>query len=175
MYTDGRRRCRRAGTGDPSLCNAHKIAFAETARRAGGTPGERIFDLFDTVLSGRKVSKKKIKNAWQDFTELVGEENVAQVQEQLRQRWAPHVPGAARRARASSAPPPDPEVERARREFAKAKQTLGFAPSEPITPDMVNDRKKQLAKRWHPDRPGGSLERMTEINAAADVLLRSAA
>lgn len=62
----------------------------------------------------------------------------------------------------------------AKKEFLLAKRTMGFAEGEPITADMVKDRRKVLARKFHPDRPGGSVEKMQTINAAADVLLRAA-
>lgn len=171
-YSENRRRCRRTGTGDPPVCNAHKIAFAEAARKATSKrPGDAIYDLFDSFLSGRKVTRKKIENAWDDLGTIVNDAGV-------RSRFTPPPgwqPPPGWVPRQNSGPPPeDPAVVEARKEFALAKRVMGFAETEPITADMVKDRRKALARKFHPDRPGGSVERMQKINAAADVLLRAA-
>ncbi len=36
---------------------------------------------------------------------------------------------------------------------------------------MISDRRKALARKYHPDRPGGSTSKMQQINAAADLLI----
>jgi curved DNA-binding protein CbpA len=46
---------------------------------------------------------------------------------------------------------------------------LGFSPSEPITLELLQQRRRVLARKHHPDR-GGSVAKMQTINAAADVL-----
>lgn len=48
---------------------------------------------------------------------------------------------------------------------------LGFEPAEILTIERVQDRKKALAKVFHPDLHGGSEAQMKRVNAAADVLL----
>ncbi len=60
-------------------------------------------------------------------------------------------------------PPPDPTL--------RAREILGFEPTERITAEMVNDRKKKLARVFHPDMQGGSEAQMKRVNQAADVLL----
>lgn len=62
-----------------------------------------------------------------------------------------------------SSPPPDPT--------AQARIVLGFEPTERLTREMVSDRKKALARVFHPDMAGGSEAHMKRINQAADVLL----
>ena len=49
---------------------------------------------------------------------------------------------------------------------------LHFGPSEPITEDQIKKRKRALAALCHPDQ-GGSVEAMTKINQAADILIKS--
>ncbi len=67
-----------------------------------------------------------------------------------------------------AAPPPtkDPAIER------DARRELGFGPSDPLTEDVIKERRRLLARRHHPDR-GGSVKKMQEINDATDVLLAS--
>ena len=67
-------------------------------------------------------------------------------------------------------PPPDPEIERQRAILA-ARQVMGFAATEPLDENKIKDRKRQLAKRYHPDLQGGSAQKMALVNDAADVLL----
>lgn len=68
---------------------------------------------------------------------------------------------------------PDPEVIERQRILLRARQELGFQPREPLTRDVVERRRKELARRHHPDL-GGSVQRMASINQAADVLLETA-
>jgi hypothetical protein len=60
-----------------------------------------------------------------------------------------------------------------RRTERAARQVMGFTASEVLTADQIKDRKKTLAKRFHPDRPSGSTEKMIAVNRAADTLLES--
>ncbi len=82
-------------------------------------------------------------------------------------------PGSASRSgsRAGSPPPrsprgPDPKI-------LTACTTLGFdsRSMSSLTEAMISDRRKQLARIYHPDRPGGSTSQMQKINAAADLLI----
>lgn len=98
-------------------------------------------------------------------------------------RSAPFVPfggwpGAGRPAGwwpgAGTPPPPrmDPQEQARREAVARARKTMGFTDAERLSEDAITDRRKRLARKHHPDL-GGSLERMTIINDAADVLLAS--
>lgn len=78
------------------------------------------------------------------------------------------MPGSPRRG-PQPPPPPSEEVER-QRKIAAAKQVMGFAQSEPLTKEMVQQRHRKLVRKHHPDH-GGSTERMMAINNARDVLL----
>jgi len=49
---------------------------------------------------------------------------------------------------------------------------LGFDPTETLTLEDVGERRRALARIFHPDRPKGSVERMQRINNAADELER---
>jgi hypothetical protein len=84
-------------------------------------------------------------------------------------------PGAQARARGHQAPPPprprpapappppDPTIE--------ARAILGFEPGEPLTVDKIKDRKRSLAKVFHPDTGAGSVKQMQRVLAAADLLI----
>lgn len=162
-YKERGRKCRRTGTGNPPLCQPHKIAFQEAARAATEPrmPGARVFDLFESMLTGKRVSRKNIEAAWVDAQDFLRQQ--VPMPDGAGGGWTPPP--------SSSPPPPDPLAD-ARREFENAKLTMGFARDQRITASDVHDRRKQLARKWHPDLPGGSLEKMQEINAAAEVLLR---
>lgn len=56
------------------------------------------------------------------------------------------------------APPPDPH------------SILGLRPG--CAPDDVRRRVRELARIFHPDRAGGHAEKMMEVNAAADAILK---
>lgn len=85
------------------------------------------------------------------------------------------MPGAAPRA----APPPPPAPDLAhQREVLLARQELGFEPRAPLTEAAIQGRRRQLARKYHPDLAGpnaGEREarvgRMARVNAAADLLL----
>lgn len=47
---------------------------------------------------------------------------------------------------------------------------LGFAPSEHPAPDNIRARFRQLAAIHHPDSPYGSHQRMSQLNAAVEML-----
>ena len=55
-----------------------------------------------------------------------------------------------------------------------ARAIMNFSATEPLTTQMIKDRKKALAQYFHPDK-GGSLEAMQRLNRAADCLLASLA
>jgi len=44
--------------------------------------------------------------------------------------------------------------------------------SNASTPDELKARYRDLSKRYHPDKEGGSLEKMQEINAEYDAVVR---
>jgi hypothetical protein len=61
------------------------------------------------------------------------------------------------------AAPPDPAL--------RAREILGFEPTEPLTAQKVQDRKRALAKVFHPDLQSGSTAQMARVLTAADLLL----
>lgn len=52
------------------------------------------------------------------------------------------------------------------------RETLGFTTEAEITKEGVERAYRNLAAQHHPDKPGGSLARMAEINEARDRALR---
>ncbi|MDA4117278.1 MAG: DnaJ domain-containing protein [Thaumarchaeota archaeon] len=57
-------------------------------------------------------------------------------------------------------------------EILRATQELGVRVDATAT--EVKAAYKKMAMAWHPDRPGGSAEKMKDINEAKEVLLRGA-
>lgn len=74
-------------------------------------------------------------------------------------------------------PPLSPRAPRAPSQPQQPRQEdprviLGFPPDAKLTPEIVKQRRKDLANLFHPDH-GGSVEAMRRVNMAADALLAS--
>jgi curved DNA-binding protein CbpA len=50
-------------------------------------------------------------------------------------------------------------------------EALGLVPGQPLTSDLVEKAHRRARSEAHPDRAGGSAERMTAVNTARDILL----
>lgn len=166
-YVERGQRCRRAGTGNPPLCEPHRIVLEDVAARPP-RPGEKLVGLLGRVFRGQKISDQHVHAGIEDlvgmfqqhpnFEELKAQaeaqlrEQARRFQQQHQQRQAPPRP--------KKPPGPDPRI------------VLGFAAGQKLTADDVKKRHRELARKHHPDR-GGSVARMQEINAAVDQLLAS--
>lgn len=181
-YEEGGRRCARSGTGNPPLCQPHRIVFSEAVRTGERRPGQGIFDLIDRYVSGKRINKRVYEGAIDDvawFVAAAAEAGRATPQPppsgdggfrppdgfRPPPGWRPHQP-----------PPPDPAAEEQARRAAelglarkRARVALGFEPGGKITLELVKKRRRELAAKHHPDR-GGSVTKMQAINHAADVL-----
>lgn len=151
------------------------------ASRGGAQPSvsvDGITGLLDSLFSGRRITKRKLDAAWQDVSSIMGG-RMPPMPDMPPMPTMPGIPpmGQARaQSRQQPRQPPrvDPAVVEAKRRFMAAKRTMGFPDSQQITADDVRERRKELAKKLHPDRPGGSVEKMAAVNAAADELLAAA-
>ncbi len=183
VYKEGGRRCPRDGSGNPSLCNPHRIAFVEEARKADPSPrptrraADAVTGIIDDFISGRPFDPTKVQSAINDFAWGMGGGYGAYHPDLEPQQASPGFdpgpefhppPNWGQRERQPPPPPEDPAV------MVEARRVLGFGPREPITKEILRARHRDLAKRHHPDR-GGSLKRMQEINSAVDVLSKLAA
>lgn len=169
---DGRRRrCRRNGTGNPPLCQRHTAELDERDESP-------FAEVLGSILSGKRPSQRAVEDAAGAVMEgLFG------------RRMSPEEIGDfVRRARAGSSfpgsPPrshsgPGPDASSSPRETAeqakaraisKARRTLGFAATEPLTKDQVKKRWRTLCMKHHPDK-GGDAAKMAEINAAYELLV----
>ena len=189
-FKESGRRCPRDGQGNPPLCAPHRIAVAHAA--IPKSPVEVIADAAFNFLQGKPINRDATLGAVEDIASQwagMGADYRPDAfdgagEDQTHRRaqagagsatpwWVAHMQNVANgrtgaRRQAAPAPPPDPRVGERR----EARQTMGFSPSDQLTEDIVKERKKLLARKHHPDR-GGSVERMSAINAAADVLLES--
>lgn len=86
--------------------------------------------------------------------------------------WGPGAPpiGYGRPRPRVHAPPVDPAELELQRALLLARQELGFEPRAPLTVVDVERRRKDLARKHHPDL-GGDVARMSRINQAADLLV----
>lgn len=185
-FKEGGRRCNRDGHGNPPLCAPHRIAVVQAA--APRSPTQVIADAMVNFLQGKPVNRdatigavEDIANQWAGMggdyrPDMFGGAGEDQTHRRAQAgasggtpRWADWHNGGFRPDPRRAAPPrQDPKVA----ERLAARQTMGFQPADVLTEDVVKDRKKLLARKHHPDR-GGSVERMSAINAAADVLLEA--
>lgn len=53
-----------------------------------------------------------------------------------------------------------------------ARRVLHFAPDEPLTREKITRRRREMARKCHPDH-GGDTEMMQAINKAAEALIES--
>ena len=159
-YAENNRRCRKSGSGNPPLCNVHRIVVEQAARGESG-----IGATIDGIITGRVT----VEEAFSAFVN------------RLRYSTAPHhVSGRSSGAappRSPFTPPPRPQVDplaaKKARDLALAKRVMGWGDYIHLTPAMIRERHRELAKKFHPDRKGGSHEKMREINAAVDTLYAS--
>lgn len=181
QYRENGSRCIKSGTGTPCLCRVHKIVAEQAARSEAPSRGPRnggLADLVDDFLTGRPFDPNKAGAVLHDFAKSWGIGGGFT-------GYSPDIDTGQPPPGARFDPPPDfrppprwhredappPEV-RPSADVQRARNAMGFGPADPLTEDTINQRRRQLARKHHPDR-GGSTERMMVINDAADVLLES--
>jgi hypothetical protein len=176
-YVERGRRCGRKGTGNPPLCESHRVVLdAEAARPA--RPGERLVNIIGKAFRGHKIDDEALYEGIEDFVGMFS-----------RATGDPaHDPVAAARARAADfirktrqqqhpdgfanpprprprQPPPPPHPT-----GPDPRLVLGFAIGQKVTAEEVKKRHRELARKHHPDR-GGSVARMQEVNRAVDEIM----
>lgn len=144
--------CRRLGVGNPPLCDQHEAAAGATG---GFDPQEfvenPIHAVRDAFLEHPKIQGffDKLGNILDSGVEYIDRASKGNVPRARAQRPQP-----------PQAKGPDP------------RQVLNFGPHEHLTVAVIKERKKLLARLYHPDLKG-SAEAMARVNAAADRLLAS--
>lgn len=184
-YMEGRRRCPRPGSGNPPLCAAHASTLAEVSRPK--RPIEVLAGALDNFLAGKPINAEATIGAATSLFEqwkmggsmtsgyYPAETSRSTLDDMLRNvmggMGGAQRPSGGRTAGPPPPPPPppgpDPRIEIERR----ARQILGFAAGDRPTVDEVKDRRRKLAKKYHPDLAGGSAAKMAAVNDAADVLI----
>lgn len=170
-YREGDRQCRRNGTGNPPLCNAHRTALEEMRgpQSFAGTMGA----LFGKFMRGQPISNEDLSRVADQGAQWV------------RQRAARPERGAPqsavdsvlheliRRQRAASPPPPPPKAAK-----PDPRPVLGWKAGQAVTVEQVQRRRRELARKFHPDRAGPDQKKAREltaklakINDAADQLI----
>lgn len=160
VYMEGTRRCTRVGHGDPPLCAAHELVLEEEEYDE--------LDLIDGVLEQVDEVIERAADGIRRFFDQrriqVPPMPILRPSGNRRPQPPPENGNGHRRA----APPPEIKIP-----AEDPRLVLGFAPEARLTKDMIRERKRALAAVFHPDKPGGSVQAMQRVNAAADKLLKS--
>jgi hypothetical protein len=170
-YVERGRRCGRAGTGNPPLCEAHRVVLEAEATRPA-RPGEKLVDLLGRAFQGKKISDRQVMSGIEDLMGMFQQHPSfdalraqAEVQIRERARRIQQQRGQQQRQKPPPTPPPRPAG-------PDPRVVLGFAAGQKLTVEEVKKRHRELARKHHPDR-GGSVAVMQQINAAVDQLLAS--
>lgn len=120
------------------------------------------------MLSGKPPTAAQINAVAAGFVRMATGRRV------VHQEHAPALPRPAARRPAPPPPPPpppDPMIEH-RKQVAAARKALGLAASVVLSKAMLERKRRELARKHHPDL-GGSAAKMQEINQAVDFLLET--
>jgi hypothetical protein len=179
-YIERGRKCTRNGTGNPPLCAAHRIVLHEEASAGSGSPiADYIQDIVRRFRAGEPVSPQE----W--ITAMAGAAAEMMAAAARRPRGPVHPLRAAPYRQAPPRPPPPPpppppplppRVDK----LADARRVMGFAAGSSVTKAQVAQRRRELARKHHPDLARDPAQRtvreeqMRKINAAADLLEQAA-
>ena len=183
IYKEGNRRCPFDGTGNPRLCDAHRVAVEAASRPRA--PGEVLAGAFFDLLNGRPFDRDQTLGAIQDLAQqwsgTVGGNYRPDIQPgepegSVHRRAQPGSPSGWWHGRGPQRGPQgaaprsaeDAEADLKRQRESAARKIFGFGPQEALTSDKIKARHRQLLRN-HPDK-GGSTSRMAIINDARDVL-----
>ena len=164
-------RCTRIATVEGALCRQHAVALEQQLERGPGGLVQGILGAMDRAVATRLRADPLTRPY------------AAEVSGMLRQIFTPRpqaprpvMPGQAGtppRARVyppqpRPAPGPSPEELKLRDALLR----LGFEDLTGLTAARIKDRKRQLAKLYHPDTGTGDEAAMKRVMDAADVLTR---
>ena len=171
------------------LCAAHKVVLAETGRPQAAKRSA-VLGVFEDLLSGKKITRDRLGEALDEAVGYAMGGHIAQgyypdidasgrTQHQtdgrrVHVRWWEFLGGQRPPGQRA---PHDAEHQHTLAARRRARVVLGFADSEPVTEAAVNDRRKAMARKNHPDLVTDErekkirTEKMMEINAAADILI----
>jgi len=168
-------RCRRVATVDDGFCRAHAVALELDIDERN--PINNLIGALDRVLSSRSREPLaavlgEVHNGAMNSRQV--EQMVPRAQlEELRRRFQAAQQQAQRMPprQAAQPPPPAPPPRVWIDPLLAAREVLGFEPKEVLTRERVQERKKALARVFHPDMPGGSKAAMQRVLTSADALL----
>jgi hypothetical protein len=159
---------------DPPLCRPHQVLLQDVAMREQQRPLKAVEVLGD-FLSGKRVTRDRVQEAAQELFGRYGAGGMAEGYypggSGVQIDWSWLNPGVQQQQQQRARQPTADEI--AAQQVAARRQArvvLGYAVSQPVTEQEVQRRRRELARRYHPDR-GGNPEKMVEVNAAADILL----
>lgn len=181
VYREGAAQCRRNGLGNPPLCRPHRTLFENDLTEASSV-GSRLGSVIGKLFRGHRITNDELGAAFVDGLRMAGavggaaaaqgpvpgpngppRRSVADwAYEQLRQRQAQQ-DAEQQHAQAKAKATADA--------VKKAKVELGWKAADTPSVEQINRRRRELARKHHPDRKGGSVAKMQSINAAADLLL----
>lgn len=192
-YREDGRQCPRNALAEsnPPLCRAHQVILGQV----GAPPAQRgsaIVDVLGEFLSGGKVTRDQVSEAFNEAAQAFGigggiaqgyypdiDPNTNRTRHDSsgsqRVRWWEVFREVHERARQANPATHEAQVAAAARR--RARVVLGFAATEPIVKEQVERRRRDLARRHHPDltqdpkEKAARQEKMIEVNASADILL----
>lgn len=189
QWTEVGRRCTRDVGEGQALCRPHQVAAAEQQRRAqhaaaraaeSNPISELVEDFFADNPFAAKAGQFLNDMGWSlggifggGYSPPIDNVPPPEVPPEYRDQYR-----YQQHQERQQAPPPPPSEDP--RVVMRARVELGYGPSDPISADSIRDRRKQLARKWHPDLAGKdekrrrlNEERMRTINDSCDVLIAS--
>lgn len=166
---DGRR-CTRNGTGNPPLCNRCRDSMAVGPNPIAAAKSA-ITDVISRFVTGKRITERDVQGAMSEVAAMLGGTPLGDAVRQgasggLLPWMKPPAPPRPQPPRQ-----PDPVIAR-NKEIARCRKVLGidgmFLHLDRAELDKI---RRQLARKYHPDRKGGSTAKMQEINHAVDFLL----
>lgn len=147
-YRDNDGRCRRTGYGQPPLCEEHAVDDDYE-------PIQDPRELVEAILENPAIKSGigKANSILDKFSSIL--DNISNVTNRI-----PKIE-------------PKPQIDPKKMQELRARKVLGFSPSEPLTEDLLKSKKRDLAKKYHPDVIGGDGSQMAVVNRAIDILSES--
>lgn len=183
QYVEAGRKCGRAGTGTPRLCPRHREVVEDAARANAphAPPGVNLGNAIRDFMDGKRASSSTVAGAVTDLFQMFSGFVKAGTQVPRATGIPPLGPmgpfrpfSPFRPFEDQPPPPPRPPHRNPAGELAaerlRARQVMGFPATGHLTAEILKKRFRELAKKHHPDRPGGSATRMQAVNHANDVL-----
>jgi len=148
--------CRNPGIGNPPLCEKHYevVYYADNSGDSSNVIEEAV-NLF--------VQHPRVQDVIDRFGSVLEEAMGGAAGASRSPPYEAECPPRPEGAHGSSRPTPEPPG-------IDARTVLHFGPNEPLSRELIQQRRRQLAGIFHPDK-GGSVEQMQNINNAAEELL----